>query len=99
MKKPNCSFWLIAVFFVICTVGCGSSLNEKEKEIVGNWHYTVSEDEEEFKELYGNDSFIVGLTISGEFEDEYMSDNTEKDQGSIVFSFHVQDEDLCLAQR
>lgn len=87
--KKNCFVWLTIVLGTLVAVGCGSSLNDKEEKIVGKWHSYLSEsmDEDEIDE----DLWITAFSISGESEDEYFADHTMKDDGPIIFSFHVED--------
>lgn len=90
MKKINLSR-IVLLFCVLIVTSCGSSLNDKEKKIVGKWHNTYSSSYSE--DDFGEDCFIVDGTFSVESEDKYLSDHTEKEQGTFTFSFHVEDED------
>ena len=90
MKKSILS-WTALLLCVLIVTSCGSSLNDKEKKFEGKWHNTYSSSYSE--DDFDKDCFIIDGTFSVESEDEYFSDHTEKSQGTLTYSFHVEDED------
>ena len=88
MKKNL--YRLTILLSMLVAVSCGSNLNDKERVIVGRWHYTVSK---HMKEAFDENSFITEYSFTTESEDVFRSNYTEKDNGKATFSFHVEDED------